>query len=401
MACAEQLTRPVYTLLLLLVPGLFGQGLPASPSTLLLKSGTPVELRLAETISSANTHKGERLEFEVVKDVVIAGFTVIRTGTTAIGSVTRVKGKRPLGLGGNVIIKLDSVETTIGQNIGLVARKEFKGRSRTLRMAMKMAVAGALYWPVAPVFLLSRGRDSTILKGANVTAYTKIDSSVSTEGLPRSRENVSELSEMINLLPPRVLNAEGREGDMLNLIFLAREDDLQTAFARAGWLKADKSIPRIIWRLLSRRTRYKELPMDQLYVFGRPQDYSYVLPDPKLIVARRHHVRIWKTDREVDGIPLWVGAATHDVSIELVKHEFKLFHRIDPNVDAERNFIARNLAKTWQPARAEYMQCVEPVLSAQTATGQTYHSDGRLLFLELNRKENPMAGAAEVAGISQ
>ncbi len=400
MACAKQLTLPVCTVLLLLATGLFGQGLPPSPSTLLMKSGTPVELRLAETVSSANTHKGEHLEFEVVKDVDIGGFTVIRTGTTATGSVTRVRGKRPLGLGGNVIIKLDSVETTIGQSVGLVARKEFKGRSRTLRMAMKVAIAGALYWPVAPVFLLSRGRDSTLLKGANVTAYTKGDSSVSTEGLPRSRESVSEVSEMISLLPPRAQNAEGREGDMLNLVFLAREDDLQTAFARAGWLQADKSIPRIIWRLISRRTRYKELPMDQLYVFGRRQDYSYVLPDPKLIVARRHHVRIWKTDREVDGVPLWVGAATHDVSIELVKHEFRLFHRIDPNVDAERNFIARNLAKTWQPARSEYMHCVEPVLSAETATGQTYHSDGRLLFLELNRKGNPMAGGAEVAGIS-
>jgi hypothetical protein len=29
----------------------------------------------------------------------------------------------------------------------------------------------------------------------------------------------------------------GREGDMLNLIFAAKEDDLQLAFARASWLK--------------------------------------------------------------------------------------------------------------------------------------------------------------------
>ncbi len=398
MFCAAFLTPLVCMLLLLISHGLSGQGLPVSAPTLLIKSGTPVELQLAETISSAHTHKSDHLDFAVVKDVAIGGFTVIRTGTVAIGSVIGVKGRRPLGMGGDVIIKLDSVQLTTGQCVGLVARKEFKGRSRTVRMGVEMAIAVAFYWPAAPVFLLSRGRESTVLKGADLTAYTKDDSSVETEDLPRSRESVSELSEMISLLPTRVLTGEGREGDMLNLIFMAREDDLQVAFARAGWLKADKSIPQIVWRLMWQRMHYTKLPMDHLYVFGRTQDYSFVMPDPKSIVARRHHLRIWKTDREVDGIPLWVGAATHDVSIEFVKHKFGIFHKIDPNVDAERDFIAGNLAETWQPARAEYMHCAKSVFSAQTATGQGYYSDGRMLFLELTRKNAPMKGATEIAG---
>jgi hypothetical protein len=388
-------------LLLLLAPGLFCQELPVSQSVLLMKSGTPVKLRLAETISSAHAHKGDRLEFEVVKDIVIGGFTLVRSGSRAQGTVAGVKGKRFLGMGGHVMIRLDSVELTTGRSIGLVVRRDFKGRSRPLRTGLELAAAGLVYWPAAPVFLLSRGQDRTVLKGTDVTAYTQVDTLVGTEDLPRSRESVSELNEMIDLLPPRVLNREGREGDMLNLVFLARADELQEAFARAGWLRADKSVPHIVWRLIWQRAHDKQLPMDQLYVYGRPQDYSFVLPDPKFIVERRHHVRIWKTDREVDGIPLWVGAATHDVSIELIIHRLRFFHRIDPNVDEERDFIARNLAETWQPTRQEYMRCAEPVLNAQTDTGQSYHSDGRMLFLELNRKGNPMAGTTEVAGISR
>lgn len=396
----EHLILPLYMLLALAVPGLFGQAAPNRPSTLLVRTGTPVELRLAQTISSADAHKNERLEFIVVKDVVLGGFTVIQTGTQATGSVIHVRGKRPLGIGGAVVVRLDSVDLASSQQIGLIARKEFKGRSRTFRMGMKLALAGALYWPVAPVLLLSRGRDGTALKGSEVTAYTRNDVLLETANLPPSQAELSELSEMINLLPPRALNAEGREGDMLNLIFLAREDDLQKAFAQAGWLKTDTSIPRIVWRLMWRRTHYKELPMDQLYVYGRPQDYSYVLPDPRLIVARRHHLRIWRTGREVQGVPLWVGAATHDVSIELVKHKFRLYHRTDPNVDAERDFIARNLAATWQLSGQEYKHCAVPVLSAKTATGQNYYSDGRMLFLDLNRNENPMAGEADIASMA-
>jgi hypothetical protein len=397
MSRAEHLAPPVYAFLLLLSHGLFGQGLPASPARLFMPSGTPVKLQLAQTISSAHAHKSDRLDFVVVKDVAVGGFTVIRAGALAEGSVFGVKEKRLLGMGGNVIIKLDSVELTNGERVGLVARKEFKGKSHTIRIGLEMATAGAIYALAAPVFLLSRGRDSTVLKGTEVTAYTKSASSVEAEGLPLARESASELGQLIKLLPPRVLNGEGREGDMLNLIFMAKEDDLQDAFARAGWLQVENSKPLIIWHLLWQRKHYTKLPMDKLYVFGRAQEYSYTLPDPKSIVARRHHLRIWKTDRVLAGIPLWVGAATYDVAIEFVKHKFQFLHRIDPNVDAERDFIAGNLAETWQFNHEEYMRCAQPVFNAKTATGQTYYSDGRMLLLELNRGVAPMVGKTEIA----
>jgi len=312
-----------------------------------------------------------------------------------------VKGKRPLGIGGDVIIKLDSVELTTGEKEQLTARKEFRGRSRTIRMAVGMAVTAVIYLPAAPALLLAPGRDSTVLKGTEVTAYTKSDFSVDTKDLPVAQGNISDLSEMIKLLPPRVLNGEGREGDMLNLIFAAKEDDLEAAFAHAGWVKVEKSTPQIIWHLLRERKHYTKLPMAKLYVFGRPQDYSYALPDPLSIVARRHHLRIWKTDRQIDGVPLWVGAATHDVAIQFVKHKFRLFHTIDPDVDAERDFIATDLAKTSQLTREQFVRCVTPVFNAQTATGQTYYSDSRMLFLELKQGASVTGGAVQVAGKMQ
>ena len=332
---------------------------------------------MAQTISSAHARKNDRLDLVVADDVAVDGYTLIRAGAVALGSVVQVKGKRPLGMGGDVMVKLDSVELTNGERVELVAHKEFKGRS--------------------PVFLLMRGRDSTVLKGAEVTAYTNSGTSVETEFLPIARKSTSELAEMIRLLPPRALNGEGREGDMLNLVFMAKEDDLQGAFERAGWLKVEKSPPQIIWHLMRQRTHYTKLPMDKLYVFGRPQDYAYSLPDPKAVVARRHHLRIWKTDRQVDGVPLWVGAATHDVAIEFVKHKFRLLHKIDPNVDEEREFIARNLAEAKQLTREQYVNCTEPVFRAQTATGQQYYSDSKMLFLELNQRADPRAGTTEVA----
>ena len=395
MSWTKCFAAPLCTLFLLLPHAIFSQGLPAAPAELDLPDGTPVELQSLQTISSARAHKGDRLDFVVAKDVQAGGFTIIGAGARAEGSVIGVKGKRPLGMGGDLIIKLDSVELTSGESVALVARKEFKGKSHTIRMGVAMAIAAAIYLPAAPAFILARGRDCTVLKGTELTAYTQGDSTVEIAGLPLARENISGLSEMLKMLPSRVTNAEGREGDMLNLIFQAREEDLQQAFAQAGWLKVEKSKRLIVWHLLWQRGHYTKLPMDRLYVFGRAQDYSYALPDPLSIVARRHHVRIWKTGRTVDGVPLWVAAATHDISIHLVKHKFRLFHRIDPNVDAERDFIAGNLSEANRLTREEYVNCPEPISGAQTATGQPYYSDNRMLLLELR------LGAATMASVTQ
>jgi hypothetical protein len=369
--------------LMLLPLGAWAEELPPAPATVVIKSGTPVKLQFAKTICSATAHKGDRLDFVVEKSVAIDGYTVIRAGALAQGSVVEVKQKRLLGMGGRVIVKLNSVELANGERLALEARKRFKGGSHTLRMGMAMAVTGAIYLPAAPVFLLAHGRDSTVLKGTELVAYTEGDVTAQTAELRANPANVSELPEMVKMLPPRVLNGEGREGDMLNVIFVAKEDDLQEVFARAGWVKVEKSKPQIIWHLLWQRTRYMKLPMDRLYLFGRAQDYSYALPDPNSIVARRHHLRIWRTGREVDGVPLWVGAATHDVGIEFVRKKLWVFHRIDPNVDAERDFIARNLEDTQQLIRKEYVRSAVGVSGAETATGQAYYSDNRMLLIGL------------------
>lgn len=382
---ANFLSLSVYTLIfLLLLPSVFF-GQEVHESRLVIPDGTRVKLQMVRTISSAHAQKDDRLDFVVVKDVTVGGFTIIEAGTIATGSVVGVKGRRLLGIGGNVVIKLDSVELVTGDKVALRARTEIKGSSHTKFMVVEMIATGLLYLPAAPVMLLSRGRDSTVLKGTEVTAYIDGDSPVRTAKLLEAKESVSELREMINFLPPRTVDGQGREGDMLNLIFIAKKDDLEAAFERAGWVKTDKSKPVIFWHLLRQRKHYVKLPMSRLFVFGRAQTYSYALPDPASIVARRHHLRIWKTDYQMDGTPIWVGAATHDVSIQIEIKKLRIFHRIDPQVDAERDFIAGNLADTRLVTNEEYLRCVDPVFKGLTTTGGTYYSDSRMLLVDLHQ----------------
>jgi hypothetical protein len=377
---------------ILLAPCAAAQETSAIPARLIIPEQTPVKLQLAESVSSAHARPGDHLDLIVTRDVNIEGFTVIPAGTVARGSVTGVKGKRFLGIGGNVTLELDSVELATGDRVGLRARLNVKGRSRTKLMAAGMIATGLVFLPATPVFLLTRGHDSTVLKGTEITAHIDPATSVLAAGLPRAQEDSSELDNMMGHLPSRVFNAEGREGDMSNLVFVGQTEDLQKAFDGAGWVKTDKWKPIFVWHLLLHGTNNAKLPMARFYLFGRVQDFSYSLPEPGAVVSRRHHLRIWKTDHTIAGIPIWVGSATHDVAIEIAKRGRLINHRIDPAVDAERDFVGIDLTNTSSVSRQEYLNSADPVFQAQTASGQTYHSDGRILLLDLHPVTSTKAG---------
>jgi hypothetical protein len=368
----------------LLVPCISAQEMSPVPARLTIPDGTPVQLQLAESISSAHARVGEPLNFVVVKDVSVEGFIVIPAGTVASGSVTGVKHKRFMGMGGKVALKLNSVELVNGERVGMRARMEVKGRSRTKLAAAAMIATGVVFPPAAPVFLLIRGHDGTVLKSTEITARMDGAASILSAGLQRSPESSSELEGMMDYLPPRVFNGEGREGDMLNLVFVGQKEDLQRAFKRAGWIKTDKFNPIFAWHLLWHGTGDARLPMSRLYLFGRMQDYSYALPDPGAAVSRRHHIRVWKTDYTMDGMPVWAASATHDIAIEIAKRGHLIGHRIDPEVDVERDFIGVALSSTSSVSREQYLHPPDPVHQALTSSGEPYSSDGRILLLDLH-----------------
>ena len=90
----------------------------------------------------------------------------------------------------------------------------------------------------------------------------------------------------------------------------------------------------------------------------------------------------------MDGTPIWVGAATYDVALQWELRKLRIFHRIDPKVDAERDFIAGKLSETNLVTRQEYLHCANPVFKGETATGGPYYSDSsRMLLVELRSEK--------------
>ena len=56
-----------------------------------LEDGTPVRLRIAQTVSSADAHVNDRVEFEVLEDIKVLGVLVINKGGIAWGTVTEAQ----------------------------------------------------------------------------------------------------------------------------------------------------------------------------------------------------------------------------------------------------------------------------------------------------------------------
>ncbi|HXY50719.1 MAG TPA: LssY C-terminal domain-containing protein [Terriglobales bacterium] len=361
---------------------------------LIVPAGTPVRLRLLRTISSAHAQSGDPLEFMVLGDVSVSGFTVIRAGARAWGSVTAVHGRRPLGLPGVLQVSADSVEMVTGKRAALRAPVQFKGHPHFLRMTAEALAAAIIFLPAAPAALLTPGSNSVALKNTEITAHLDADVSLAAAQLPAASD--PSLDELLGFFQPRVFDAHGREGDIVNLLFVAQQPDLERAFARAGWTSVDHSKHLVAWHLFCQGTHYTGLPMAHFFVFGRAQDYSYAMPDPSSILSKRHHVRIWKTDFRDHGTPVWLAAATHDVAIGMQK--LSVTHHIDPQVDAERDFIGDNLTSTHLVAHSAYLSSTQPVFKATTTNGQPYYSDSRILLLQLGRPRTTAATLAVVSG---
>jgi len=191
-------------------------------------------------------------------------------------------------------------------------------------------------------------------------------------------------------IPRRVSDASGgaaaNEGDMVNFALVGTKEQVEAAYKAAGWVAVDKSVQDAVVNGLLRtlnREAYTEMPMSTLYLFGRPQDMSYARADPLLVAAERHHLRVWLTNKTVNGKPLWVGSSTHDIGFEKDQRNGGVTHKIDPQIDKERDFLLQSFDAAGVFSSAAYVTPANPLTTAKTATGGSFFSDGRIVVMAL------------------
>ena len=190
-------------------------------------------------------------------------------------------------------------------------------------------------------------------------------------------------------LPYRISDkAEGgNPGDLVNFVLIGSQEQVTNAFKTAGWLQADKDNKAAVLSALEatlQKSSYMTVPMSILYLYGRPQDFGFERTDPVLVAAQRHHFRIWNSPFSTPQQTIWSGAGTHDIGIEKdQRSKNAITHKIDQNVDGERDFIGETLKDAGMVQAMDYMTRSHPITSTKTATGGEIKSDGRVLVIVL------------------
>jgi hypothetical protein len=113
----------------------------------------------------------DRVEFEVLEEVKVAGVVVIPKGGIAWGTVTQAQPKRRMARGGKLEIVMDSVRLVDAEKAALRATKEVQGGGHTGGMVAGIVATTILLWPAAPFFLFMHGKDITIPKGTEFPTF--------------------------------------------------------------------------------------------------------------------------------------------------------------------------------------------------------------------------------------
>lgn len=187
-------------------------------------------------------------------------------------------------------------------------------------------------------------------------------------------------------IPRRVSDQQGNPGDMVNFALIGTEQQVQADLDKAGWFPTDANTKVALMNGLLQTLAHKSymaVPMSTLFLFGRPQDMAYARANAIEVAATRNHLRLWKTTETVEGLPFWVGSATHDHGFETDQRTGGITHHIDPDIDQEREFILASLNDVGAVKAAAYVRPSNPVSSARTATGGNFNSDGRIVVILL------------------
>lgn len=191
-------------------------------------------------------------------------------------------------------------------------------------------------------------------------------------------------------LPPYSEKIAGKQGDPLNIIFIAKNQaQIEKAFEDSKWVQ-----PKI---------GFKNLPFSALQMYGRVQDFGYARETSSVLTLykRRHHIRFWKSDMKDNSNEVWVAAATEDVEVKLKSKELRqeekenklkdanniLTHKIDPNTDLEREYVRKTLLEKNDKIKTFFVKhpkIKENFVDTTNGSNDLVLWDGRILVVDLS-----------------
>ena len=379
-----------------------------------LPSGTELQVRLVTPVSSNRSRAGDVVQAVVTAPVLVEEREVIAPGTRVRGVVMLAKRAQNDYLRAQIVLSFPILvgpngETKIPSSLAAVDNAR-----ETVQMGRVLGIphpqANRIFWgiktaasasdPIAGYALqaasftyqkeyrreivFGEGTDLTL----RVTAPVQLRATAARSSWPLSPTSPG-LAALVNAQPLRTGTRDNKPADLVNIMFLGSQEKLEAAFENAGWTEAHRRGPTADFKdfvALAEDKGYSQAPISTLLLDG--EEPALVYQKQNDTIAKRHHVRIWKTPASFEGQEVWVGSATHDIAIALLTHTHWI-HRIDSRIDLERSKIGTDLLFTGIANRHSLVLRPNVPTTTENATGDSITTDGKMLVLFLSGTPAP------------
>ncbi len=191
---------------------------------------------------------------------------------------------------------------------------------------------------------------------------------------------------LVSQMPYRTTTKSSVPSDLVNLMFVGTHEQIVEAFKASGWTQASAKttmrsrIQNV--RAFVEGVGYRAAPMSMLLLNETAPDMSWEKSFND--VSKRHHVRVWKQAETWDGQEIWAGAATRDIDFAYMRPGGAWTHRVEENIDHERDKIAYDLQFTSCTDLVDWWDRPGAPLSAHNSSGDPMSTDGRIAIVRLN-----------------
>jgi hypothetical protein len=391
---------------LLLVPVLaLAQEVPA---------GTEISIRLTSAVSTGNSKAAGPVDGVVIAPVIANGRRAIGAGTPVHGTVAKVAPSAAPDERAMLLLAFNGIEIggkklTIAAQVASVdnAREKVDEQGQIDGILASETITGRLDAGLDKLSAQSSGFASILSAAKRAVLQDASTDIVYPRGVEMTLKLTKPLTVPAVRIPgPPAWPASGQKAvlalisrepfqttaqrppapsDLTNLLIVATEDALRRAFSEAGWTGA-ASLNRLskfeTLRALAEDRGYDEAPVSVLLLDGKPPDLVFEKTNDTF--ARRHHLRIWRRPGTIEGKPVWEVAATHDTGINFSEDERTFIHRIDPQIDRERDKVVNDLSFTGYVRAVTLVERPGVPRETHNATGDSIETDGRMAVLLLD-----------------
>jgi len=169
----------------------------------------------------------------------------------------------------------------------------------------------------------------------------------------------------------------------ISLVIISPDDQaLINSFSKIGWSLADPPTIQAIGKIIKAAVlnqEYINAPVTPSFWNGRVNSFGFEKPTDSQTVRQRHHARFWRTDFVTEsGDQIYFGTASLDVGVK-----WFITHKIDPNIDAERDYLFNELKTANLITASQEKQLISPELG-HNFISDLFFTDGKTYFIYLN-----------------